>query len=1104
MRSPVEQPRADFASLNTALTTLLGGKQKAWMTPDQQSAPSYATESPCQERQPQTIRQAPRDSNTGSVVVTGYRVNTEPGHQHPLQWNSGRPSLEQGSSNSTSPVLANVINQPKESFGQPPSATNGFADTVLPSPAPSDDIHSNSSHNVVDLETEQDDPEARRLIDLAARCGGIDALERRLFSVDRPESLPLAEPTGTTDRSSAVVPEGEAFSVAQQEPPRKRSLGLPRSQNKRAKLQTPNGPSTRPAESIEGDTLRRENSSSVTDELQTPPSLSLKQHVPILDSYVTRLGCIPSLKGSIELPRIRLLKDACNTEDRFYLVLHQLYCLYSVEPQTIMQLPGFSQDHIQAFNTLAQLLLGNDMLPDYATKWFSVFPAPIQNLLLSSTVYETAYNNVRNFLFNLLRYWHIIQARCKQRMYPPLVDELVYELHLKSGVFQRVAFTAVLRCLWGPDQSPWYQKVEELFRQDQIDSVHRRYRINIGDPSTAAEMQAANVKLARNYQMLRKEHIREVRGHSSTSSTAEMPVTERSTARLPTQRASLPSSCEPGFALPITARNDPHTRPEVRRTQSVANMPAPTSQLPHYNLVSANNQTRSTQRPCVLTPSYGVPTPVAFPPPNDPRARTPQTQQNQPGVLRTQQQQIAQPDLNRAPSNSTTERSIPPFNPPNRHPQYDSSQPGLETVPPGASEFQVPVRHQEAAMPGYGSPHTTNSVSRTARLGEQLLIPSGNQVSRFSSHPNPTSSALHQAHLRSPILKPVDAHDTEDISVKFYQYVAKLALTPQIIFAGSRNLVWSFHVSEVDFELIPSDTPGAYGAPPTRRVHSGSQMYRVRCAKLSSLEAHINDSAWAVAESVWPSYLFIEVNGVRLSLRRKQQHGKDLPIDITPHVKKGANQVTICLIGPSKLNDSAQYALAVENIHVIEHKQALDMAVPVPAHEVIDPIRAILTSNPSDDEELTVVDNTITINLIDPFSARIFNVPVRSLACRHRECFDHENYLQTRKTKQAGWPCMLDEWRCPVCNADARPQNLILDCFLVEVREELLRQKRLSTKAIVIEADGKWRPKLETRDDIQGESLLDPTYASSAAAASGGRVLPTPRRESVVIELDDD
>ena len=99
---------------------------------------------------------------------------------------------------------------------------------------------------------------------------------------------------------------------------------------------------------------------------------------------------------------------------------------------------------------------------------------------------------------------------------------------------------------------------------------------------------------------------------------------------------------------------------------------------------------------------------------------------------------------------------------------------------------------------------------------------------------------------------------------------------------------------------------------------------------------------------------------------------------------------------------------------------------------------------------------------------------------------------------------MLDEWRCPVCNADARPQNLILDCFLVEVREELLRQKRLSTKAIVIEADGKWRPKLETRDDIQGESLLDPTYASSAAAASGGRVLPTPRRESVVIELDDD
>lgn len=360
---------------------------------------------------------------------------------------------------------------------------------------------------------------------------------------------------------------------------------------------------------------------------------------------------------------------------------------------------------------------------------------------------------------------------------------------------------------------------------------------------------------------------------------------------------------------------------------------------------------------------------------------------------------------------------------------------------------------------------------------------------------------MHQAHLRSPTLKPVDRRGTGAISTNLYQYVAKLALPPQPIIAGSRNHVWSFHVSEVEFETVPSDTPSPYGAPPTREVHQGSQIYRIRCAKLPYLEGHTNEMDWAVTESVWPSYLFIEINGVRLGLRRKQHHGKDLPIDITPHVKKGVNEVSVCLIGPSKQKDGAQYALAVETIHVVDHKQALVAAVPVPANEILDPIKASLTSKPGDDD-LRVVDNTITINLIDPFSARIFNVPVRGLACRHRECFDHENYLQTR---QAGWRSMVDEWRCPICRADARPQNLVMDCFLAEVREELAQQKRLDTKAIIIEEDGTWRPRAQIRNEMQGgESRLEATQASSAAATPSGGVLVIPQRESVVIELDDD
>jgi len=1108
MRSPAEQRPVDFASLNSTLTTFLGGKQKPWMTLEQQNPPISATNSPTKRRDLQTTRAAPPGSGTPSAAVTGHRVSNESTHQQSPQWNWRRPSLEQGPSNSTSPVLANTINQRKDSAGQPVSSTDGFADTVLPSPAPSDDVHPDVSSNAVDLEVEQEDPEARRLIDLAARCGGINELERRLFSADRSESLPLDQPTATNPSNAAVVPESEVFGAVQQEALRKRSLGLPRSQKKRARIQMPNGQPLRLAESNEGDVSRQGNSPSATSDPQMPPNPSLKQYLPILDSYVTRFCCNPSSKESIELPRIRLLKDACNTEDCFYLVLHQLYCLYSVEPQTVMQLPGFTQEHIQAFNVLAQLLLRNNMLPDYATKWFSTFPAPSQHLLLFSTLYQTAYDTARNFLWKLLRFWHTIQARCKQRMYPPLVDELVYELHLESGVFQRVAFTAVLRGLWGPDLGDWYLRAEEIFRQDQINSVRRRCRINTANPPTAAEMQAANEKLARDYQTLRIQHLREIRDRSSNPDTTRIPINERPIARVPTQRTSLPSPHEPGFVLPIAASDTSQVRPVARRTQSVASVPASNPHVPQDDLVLVNNGPQPTQPPYSLMPSYGVTAPVPFTSINNPRARTSQTQHTQARPVRTHRQQYAQLDLNRPSPFSAIEHNILSSGPSGPRSWCDSFQPSLETLPPGPSGLQGAVHHKAPAIPGHGSPSTTHSVSHIAPLGEpflispaSLVIPPVNMASRFN--PKPTSSALHQAHIRSPKLKAVGGHGPADSSTELYQYVAKLALTPQTITAESKNFVWYFQVPEVDFQKIPSETPGYHGAPPTREVHhSGSQMYRIRCANPHSSNAHTNESDWAILESVWPRYLFIEINGVHLDLRRKQHHGKDLPIDITPHVKEGVNEVLVSLIGPSKQDDGAQYALAVEIIHVVDHKRALDLAVPVPAHEITNPIKASLTTKPGNDDDLTVVNNTITIDLIDPFSARIFDMPVRGLACRHRECFDHEIYLQTRNSK---WPSMVDEWRCPMCGADARPQNLILDCFLVEVREELTRQKRYDTKTIVIEEDGTWRPKAETRNDRHGgEKHPDSIQASAAAAAPGGGVLLTTRKESVVIELDDD
>lgn len=1103
MRSPPERQREGFALLNSTATKFLGGKQKSWMTREQQTGPSSAIASPSKQRSSQNATSKSRGSDSLSCRTKGPQLNATPSHQSSLNMPSRQTSSEQPPSNSTSPVLANIINQRKDSWGRRASVTSVFADSVLPSPAPSDDVHPEVS-NIVDLENEEEGPEARRLIDLAARVGGIDELERRLSSAARPVSLPVDGPQLETRLNCAVVPESNPLSDAQQDFPRKRSLGVAQPQNKRPRISTPIQQPLRFSEQSQANMSFPANSQSTTGKTAAAQGPSLRQYLPILDNYVTSMGGAPGLQGTIELPRIRLLKDACTTEDCFYLVLHQLYCLYSVEPQTVMQLPGFGQERtMQAFSTLAQLLLQNSMLPDHVKRWFSSFPAPINSLLQYSILYQKAYHDVQNFLSKLARYWHVFQARCKLRMYPPLADELVRELGLESCVFQRVVFTAVHRGIWGQEQSQWFQRGEDLFKQDQVDNRRRRSRINTAHPPTAAEMQDANERLAKEYQRFRLQHLCEVQNRSLNSHATQSSVNAEPAMRAPMQQGSFRSPYEQDPVLPVAAGDSPQDHPQVRRSQPAAAVLASNLRQRQHGPPRLNLSTQTFQPPHALGSPYRVITPVVPSSANVPGVITPQMRHTQVERLRAQQQHLAQINFNRTASVSANGSNNPSSVSPGHSSWYNPFQPGLETLPPGAYGSYGVSQQEHLTGGGYRGPYVTQHSPQMATFGQQLVVPSSNHISAFSSHPNPAMSALHQAHLRSPTLKTVDGHGRNKNTTRLYQYIAKFALTPKVLDLALPNHVWQFLVTRPEFEKIAIDTPRPYGAPPTRDVHPGSKMYRIRCVKLPSSGDPKNESEWVVADNVWPSSLIIDVNGVHLVLRRKQHHGKDLPIDLTPHIKEGINEVKVGLVRPSKEIDGVRYAIAVEIINVADHIQVMDSAIAVPAHEVFGPIKASLASNVGDDD-LTVVNNTITIDLIDPFSARIFDTPARGRACLHRECFDHETFLQTRKSKSLGWPCMVDEWKCPICGADARPQSLVVDCFLADIRDELAKQKLLDTRTIVIEEDGNWRPKVETREDLgEGRSSRNSVQAF-AAAAPGGGVLLTPRRESVVIELDDD
>lgn len=173
------------------------------------------------------------------------------------------------------------------------------------------------------------------------------------------------------------------------------------------------------------------------------------------------------------------------------------------------------------------------------------------------------------------------------------------------------------------------------------------------------------------------------------------------------------------------------------------------------------------------------------------------------------------------------------------------------------------------------------------------------------------------------------------------------------------------------------------------------------------------------------------------------------------------------------------------------------------------------------DDDLAVVTDNLNISLVDPFTARVFDIPARSRHCSHLECFDRDTFINTRKSVSGPTP-MVEEWRCPICKADARPQFLVVDGFFAEIHTELTQSNRLNeARAIQVRIDGSWTLKT-TADETSFEPPRDPcsspTSLKRKADGLGGtsdqavartkketgasRTLSTPSHHHEVIELD--
>jgi hypothetical protein len=315
---------------------------------------------------------------------------------------------------------------------------------------------------------------------------------------------------------------------------------------------------------------------------------------------------------------------------------------------------------------------------------------------------------------------------------------------------------------------------------------------------------------------------------------------------------------------------------------------------------------------------------------------------------------------------------------------------------------------------------------------------------------------------------------------------------------------WMLSVPPEDAQLIPLNVPGAPGEPPSRTVDESSQMFRLRCIKWQS-DKLPDEHAWATADTSWTSYAYFTFNGSSLHPRKKLHHGKDLPIDLSGLMKEGDNTLEVTIIQQPDDQAYLKYLLAIEKVGISRHndiKQQCLTARHLPASDSLAAIKAKLSEQSDDDDDLCIVQSNLTVSLVDPFSAsKICDIPVRSKACLHVDCFDLETFLSTRKRKNDA--SVADVWKCPICNADARPQHLLVDGFLQVVRKQLEQQGLSNTRAIVVDQDGSWKPKHEPGNADDGRDSNepeDPVHREGHARTSTARTTPI---DAQVIDLSD-
>ncbi|RKF63031.1 hypothetical protein OnM2_028028 [Erysiphe neolycopersici] len=867
---------------------------------------------------------------------------------------------------------------------------------------------------------------------------------------------------------------------------------------------------------------------------------TLKSKLTMIEAQLKSVGGLESLNTGLERPRFQLLIEACRVEDLFYVILHQTYILWDFRREEVLGIPGASNiGSLQTgFRIVAKIIHENNQLAPNHKRWFAEFPYSLTKLLKTSDSCRKTCTDVLKCVLKLSCNWYPLMHECKTRLAPLLAEELVCKLGVLSPIFQRILFTSSRRSLGIRDEET-IQAMDQIFKLNQ--SECRNLMAQDGETSQIPpqERQEQNDKILQNYNTLIIQCQRKNSSSTSNPKTSSPKSINNQTTTVLTPSTRAPVTLE----APRSQGNPQASQlssslvsnvldPKIQQQQHKARAPQGITSALNYNISLEDTgylEQPHTQQNLVQRNQMSMNQPYqssvqftalnsnnnSLRQQNDLRQRLYSGPPSQGSVLH-QNSGLHQSRSTALPNRTNQRRGFPSDGQISPQPRNirgsvtpNEAQQEISSIRSNSiSSNGSRVTNTRSNVISHVSPSSvqtisieqssSNKIKDDINLYHQTGILNRNIIPPQSwVHPpnmlginRPELNALHQALLRSPFLVPANLSSptkNNDSSFKYYQAVRGFALAPSILSHGFISK-FEFPVSEAEIIKIPLDSISCNGSIPSREFQQGTLQYRLRCIETSISEIEIPENEWMIKDTTWPENICLDINSRHLEIRRKVHHGKDLPIDITQHVLKNGidspNKVTVSIISGSNKSNDHNYFLAVEVIEILEHSQILQMCQKInklPASHTLEMIKKSLAPRMVDnDDDFEMVISHISINLADPFTTCIFEIPARGKYCLHRECFDLETFLHTRisKPNRANQPCMVDVWKCPLCGSDARPWELQIDGYLESIRTELVEQGKLDiVRSIRVEPNGIWHPKVEKRksftDSLERKQLAE-------------------------------